>query len=557
MDKKLASKSLILESIINEFKKLSKYPRPTFKLNNVKKYLQNFCHENKYIYNTDPYGNVLITTEDLVAVKKSSHVNVVIQSHMDMVCNKDDDSNHNFDKDEIQVIENINDYGEQIITSNKTTLGADNGIGLVSSLILVNNIKHLINPDYASLFLLITADKEEGLVGANNLGFENILPKNAFLINVDNEDKNTICIGCAGGLISKISCPSNDYCYSSFFIDNNNNDLSNLSITLKLSNFIGGHSGVDINKGHGNAIKFLSFILYKINKYLQIHKYNFKIPYIDCDNACNSIPQNISCALFIERTKHSTNDSFSYIQNDINKIIDDEIKFFNEIYNESIFSSLNFYEGNLSPLIHSSLQNEWDYAPLFDGSESSISGMALHNICHCIPLLNIIHNGVIDLETFDKSSVRTSTNIGTLKNIFEKNTFEIMIANRSTNVKSMEDYEEKLKMLCDQFHFKYDRITMFQGWKCDLKDNSIIELFEETHQKLFNFKPKKVSVHASLETGIILQKFPLWNAISIGPQINNAHSSKEEILVDSISDFYIWLFDSVLSLVKPSEKKIK
>jgi dipeptidase D len=476
--------------IIKEFKKLSEIPRPSFHLEKVKEYLKTWARDNEWAYREDTYGNVCI----VIGEEGIDKNNIIIQSHMDIVSAKTEQSNHNFATDPIEL---IFDYENNKLTANNTTLGADNGISLVSSLLLCRDI--VVN-DKSVIYLLITADEEEGMMGARNIDGYPFLPENASLINIDSEEKNEICVGCGGGLISEIKF-SNEMKMTI--------NMNYYVVKLEINNFKGGHSGCDINKGRANAIKVIGLILNKI-------KQKFPVTHvisIDGGSACNAIPADAKSLFEVSDT---------YDINKIRDFVNDEILDYSINYNENLETSVVKIE--------------------FDESQK------IYEVTKTLDFINIVHQGVIDIESSNESCVRTSSNVG--KIVTENDVTTIEIATRSSDIKSMEDHEILISTLTKLCGGNYNRITMFSGWPNTESNNKLIRITELSHEESFGFTPKKYTVHAGLEVGILLQKYNGWNAVSFGPQINDAHSVNEHIELDTIKPFYEWLKDVVSKLME-------
>ena len=225
--------------VLDNFKKLSQVPRCSFDQTRINQYLVDKAKEMGLDYDVDDELNIVIrkpATED-----KKDHPGIVLQGHMDMVCEKEDDSDHDFDKDPIELIEK-----DGKLTANKTTLGADNGIAIAMGFAILAD-ENLSHPD---LELMITTNEEVGLIGANAVK-EDFL-KGKYLINVDSEEEGVVTVGCAGGITVN----------SEF--DIKREEFGNKFYKLSINGYRGGHSGSDINNGMLNAIESMIKILKKL-----------------------------------------------------------------------------------------------------------------------------------------------------------------------------------------------------------------------------------------------------------------------------------------------------
>ena len=256
-------KNIVLEN----FRELSNVPRCSFDQKRINEYLVNKAKELGLEYDVDDELNIVIrkpATED-----KKGHPGVILQGHMDMVCEKEDDSNHDFTKDPIEFIEK-----DGKLTANKTTLGADNGIAIAMGFAILQD-ENLSHPD---LELMITTNEEVGLIGANAVS-EDFL-KGKYLINVDSEEEGIMTCGCAGG----------NTLNSEFAIKRE--DFGKYFYRIAINGFRGGHSGQDINKNHLNAIESTVKILKELST-----RHNLRIVSLNGGTKHNAIPRN--CELII------------------------------------------------------------------------------------------------------------------------------------------------------------------------------------------------------------------------------------------------------------------
>ena len=256
-------KNIVLEN----FRELSNVPRCSFDQKRINEYLVNKAKQLGLEYDVDDELNIVIrkpATED-----KKGHPGVILQGHMDMVCEKEDDSNHDFTKDPIEFIEK-----DGKLTANKTTLGADNGIAIAMGFAILQD-ENLSHPD---LELMITTNEEVGLIGANAVS-EDFL-KGKYLINVDSEEEGIMTCGCAGG----------NTLNSEFAIKRE--DFGKYFYRIAINGFRGGHSGQDINKNHLNAIESTVKILKELST-----RHNLRIVSLNGGTKHNAIPRN--CELII------------------------------------------------------------------------------------------------------------------------------------------------------------------------------------------------------------------------------------------------------------------
>jgi dipeptidase D len=478
------------DKILNLFSELNKIPRGSYNLDGVRHFLQDYCIAHNFTYTQDTYGNVAIYVNKSDTKNKN---NIIIQSHMDMVTTKTDESTHDFTKDPIINLTKINEYNQQILYADSTTLGADNGIGLTSSLILAEELKDLLSNNN-QLILLITADEEVGLIGAVNIDPYPFLPNEAYVINVDSESPNEICGGSAGGFITNIT--------HQFEINDN---LNHKFYSLEISNLTGGHSGIDIDKGIPNAIKIMISFLIKIKNETDII---FNLVDIQGGNAQNAIP--IYCKVTIGL------DDNDIVQ--ITNLFANECEYIMDRYNEKNMRSNMFEETNNYP----------------------------YNVSNLIDFINILNHGIIHMNSHSINCVHTSTNIGIIK--INDGLLNIECMTRSTDLLAMKEYYYYQKSLCNQFGYNLSETQYRLGWSPNWKKSVTLKYLQKSHEKIFGKSPRVYNINAGLELSTLMQTYDKWDCMSIGPHIIGAHSYNEHLIIDTVEPYYMWLKDTVIEL---------
>jgi len=455
------------------FLEITQVPRPSKKEEKIIKYLIDFAKKHNLEYKTDKTGNVLI----LKPANNGSNRTVVLQSHMDMVCEKNSDLSFDFDNDPIQtVIEN--DW----VTAKGTTLGADDGIGMAAELALLvsTDIEH---PNLECLF---TVDEETGLTGA--FGLEPNFLKGDILLNLDSEDDGEIFIGCAGGIDTLIELP-----YIS-----ENTPQNQKAFKINVFGLQGGHSGDDIQKGRGNANKILSRILWNADKNLSL-----RINTFDAGNLRNAIAREGFAIITIPAEKET--ELINYIS-EMDAILKNEF----HITDNNV--SISIEETTLpDTVIDKKSQNN------------------LLNSLYSCP------HGVIAWSQDIDNFVETSTNLAAVKT--KKDYFYITTSQRS----SVESARENIKdMVTAAFDLTGAKITSgdgYPGWAPN-PNSEIVKMTAESYETLFSEKPKVLAIHAGLECGLIGETYPKMDMISFGPTIKGAHSPAEAIKIDTVTKFW-------------------
>jgi dipeptidase D len=467
------------------FEKISKIPRCSEHEEKIRAYIRAESERLGFKSKIDSSGNLVVN----IPAKSNQITRSVLQCHMDMVCEKNESVTHDFSKDPLNLkIEVIN--SEKWLTAEGTTLGADNGVGICFMLTLMKKVQQG-ELDFKSLGLdlLFTVDEEQGLRGAFNID-NNFLNGN-FLINLDSEEDDSVTIGCAGGLVHIIEITKDT-------IDLGKDIEHFLPVKLFISGLLGGHSGVDIHLGRGNALKIVGQLLWKLNQKCPIH-----ICSIEGGNRTNAIPREVNAILYIEKKKYS--EVISFIKNIFN-----EIKVIYDGIEPNLELSINQIEKyNFSKVLSKKVQNK------------------LLDIMYLMP------NGPISMHPRIDGLVFTSTNFGTIKT-GEKD-IEIKLSQRSLSEYFKHAIWEQTKALLDisGLEIKIKRDSDYPGWTPNFHSKLLIKC-KEVYNELFNENIKIKAIHAGLECGILKKKYPQMEMISIGPKNEGAHSPDERLLIKSV-----------------------
>jgi len=450
--------------VLDFFKKISEIPRKSNNEEGIAQYIVDFAKARNLKYFRDELNNVIVWKNASKGFENKD--SIILQCHTDMICNKEEWSKHDFLKDPIEVIID-GDY----IRANGTTLGADNGIGVAFILAILNNDK-LQHPKIEAVF---TVQEETTMNGAKLIDLSQIQGNR--MISFDNMSEDEFWVGCA-------SCK--EWIWS-LNAKREKIDLDKKLYELKISGLLGGHSGIDINKNRGNALKILAELLYEIRT-----KNEFKIYNICGGTRANVIPTFAVCELFI-----------------LPECIDDVNEIINKCeYNQNIKISEKEIIENVS------LDKE---------TTNSI-----------IDFLYTFPNGVI--ESSEDGEPIVSANLGAI--ISEKNVFKINFSTRSNN-KCLEE-----KMLNNLYNikpmnFNEEKYATLSGYEADLNCD-LIKTCKKIYFSMFNREVKTVNMHVGLEAGFFNSKIDNLEFISISPNIYDAHSPKECCSISSINN--IWKY---------------
>jgi len=483
------------------FEQISKIPRCSGNEKLIRKYVEQEAKTFGFETEIDRIKNLVVKIPS--KKKNNNNLKVVLQCHMDMVCEKNEGLIHDFSKDplKLKIIE-INN--EKWLTAEGTTLGADNGVGIAYLLTLMKKI-YLNELDFGSiaLNLLFTVNEETGLSGAIRIN-ENFID-GSYLINLDSEDDNKFTIGCAGGIHTDA-----DIKFKWENIDDYINNI--LSVKLTIKGLKGGHSGVDIHKNRENAIKKLAHILWKIN-----NKYSIYLNSINGGNLPNAIPREAFSIFFID------NKDFSEIKK----------------YSDQVISEIKSFISN------SESHMEIKIKRLKEFQEKKILPKKIQE--KLLHILYVIPSGPISYHPKIPELVYTSTNLASIRT--NDGLIEIITSQRSLDENSKKVIYEKIETL-----FKLADINIniahpgdYPGWEPDFK-STLLTISKGIYKELFHKEPLVEVIHAGLETGILKKKFPDLEMISIGPTMANGHSPDERLKISSIEKFWIFIIKLLKNL---------
>lgn len=469
------------------FYEITQIPRPSKKEGKIIQYLLDFASKKNLHAKMDQVGNVLISKP---AVKGKEKVPaIVLQTHMDMVCEKNSDKQFDFENDSIEVV-----VGDEWISANGTTLGADDGIGIAVQLAILSadNIQH------GPIECLFTVDEETGLSGA--FALESDFFSGKTLINLDSEDEGEIFIGCAGGIDS----------VAKFIYGKEQTPFASIAYKVKITGLTGGHSGDDIHKGLGNANKILARFLREEFLSLQLSLVDF-----DGGNLRNAIAREAVAWIVIPASQRKQ------FEADFEKF---KIAIENEY--EKTEPNLEFYITTM----------ETPYQVM----NHAMTGNLLNALVAC-------PHGVLEMSTRMAGMVETSSNLASVK-FFPFNEIVVTTSQRS-------EIESRKTMAAEMVEatFRLAGATVthtdgYPGWTPN-PDSTILKTAVKSYNKLFDVEPVVRSIHAGLECGLFLEKYPGLDMISIGPTIKGAHSPSERLNIKTTQKFWLHLVD-ILENVK-------
>jgi len=474
-------KDLKPSGIWNYFYEITQIPRPSKKEEKIIAYLLDFAKTHNLEVKKDDAGNVLITK---AATKgKENLPTVILQGHVDMVCEKNSGTKHDFDNDPIETY-----VDGEWLKAKGTTLGADNGVGVAAALTILasDDIEH------GKLECLFTVDEETGLTGAYALGKDFL--KGDILINLDTEEEGEIYIGCAGGKITTVT----------FDYKKEDVPANYFWFRVQVNGLNGGHSGSEIHKGLGNANKILNRYLWALSR-----KYDLALAEIDGGNLHNAIAREAYAIAGVPYNKKED------IIVELNTLAPD------------IEAELKAVDPNLKMTVAST-----DTPSFVIDKDTTLN--LLNGIYAC-------PHGVLAMSHEIEGLVETSTNLASVK-MKEGNKIVITTSQRSSTNSLKDDAGNIVNAVFTLAKAKVEHSAGYPGWKPN-PDSKILAVAKESYKKLFGKEAEIMAIHAGLECGLFLEKYPHLDMVSCGPTIRNAHSPEEQIEIASVGKWWDLLLD--------------
>ncbi|TJY36280.1 aminoacyl-histidine dipeptidase [Pontimicrobium aquaticum] len=470
----------------NKFADLNAVPRPSKKEDKVIAFMKNFGKNLGLETIVDEVGNVIIRKPASNGMEDRKMI--VMQSHLDMVHQKNAETSFDFDTQGIDM------YVEgDWVKAKGTTLGADNGLGVATIMAILesNSIAH---PAIEALF---TIDEETGMTGA--MGLKGDVLKGEILLNLDTEEDDEIGVGCAGGIdVTATRTYAEDPVPEDF-----------MAFKIEVKGLNGGHSGMQIHEGLGNANKIMNRLLYSVISVIQISE-------IDGGGLRNAIPrESVATVVFHKNNTELIQSSFQ-----------EEIK--------SIKKELKTTEPNL----------EIEF-----GSTNTPSKMVVRDFGrNLIKAIYAAHNGVYSMSADIPDLVETSNNVARV--LVKDGEIKILCLTRSSVESSKMDLANKIRATFELIGCEVEFSGSYPGWTPNM-ESSILKVMRELYVKLNNEEPHVAACHAGLECGILGTNYPDMEMISFGPNIKGAHSPDERAQISSVQKY--WKF--VLEILKSIPKK--
>jgi len=466
-------------SVWKYFAEISQIPRGSKNEKAIAEYVIDTAKRLGLVAKQDKTGNIVVKKP---AHPSYTHVrSMALQGHLDMVCEKNTDTIHDFTKDPIELVRKGN-----VLMANGTTLGADNGIAVATNLAIMED-KSI---EHGPLELLFTVDEETGLTGAQSLTSDFLESKT--LMNLDSEEEGALYVGCSGGRDT----------LATFNISFENVPKNSIAAYLSVRGLKGGHSGLEIDKNRGNAIKILNRVL------MRMTELSMRLSRLAGGNKRNAIPRECQALVFIPKAK-----------------LTEAYKLVKEMQ-ETIKAEISSVDPDLMiTMVETSI-------------ERNIKVIRKTQQRQLNSAISALPHGVLKMSSDIPGLVETSTNVAVINTT--KKAIVIATSQRSSVASELNEAVETVNVILALAGAKVESTDGYPGWKPNL-NSPILKTAKETYQSLYGKEPEVKAIHAGLECGIIGEKFPRMDMVSFGPTLEGVHSPDEKIYIDTVEKFWKFL----------------
>ena len=463
------------------FDEITRVPRPTFHLEKMKEFLVGWADRHGIACSTDAVGNVMMSKPATPGHENAPRI--ILQGHQDMVAEKRGDKVHDFLTDPITTI-----VDGEWVKADGTTLGADNGMGCAAAMAVLLDDSLVHGPIQA----LFTVNEEQGLTGANGLqpGFV----EGDILLNLDSEEHGQLVIGCAGGKVTichlpynKVSAPAGMRWYE-----------------VHLDHFKGGHSGMEIGLGRGNANQQMARFLWEESR-----KAELTLARIDGGNLANAIPRECVAIVGVEESKASE--------------FEEDVKKFSDMLHAEFL-----------------LAEEPTFVFEAKGAEAPCCVIEPEVASRLVAAVFACPNGVQGMSRAVEGLIETSDNIASIK--MNEEEIVVTVHQRSSVDSRRDEIADRVKALFEMIGARVEFDDAYVGWAPN-PDSKVLTMAEASYESLFGEKPRVEALHAGLECGLFLEKMPGLDMISFGPTLKDIHSPSERANIPSVEKFWKFLTD--------------
>lgn len=463
------------------FDEITKVPRPTHHLDKMREFLVGWADRHNIAVSTDEVGNVKMSKPATPGHENAP--TVILQGHQDMVAEKRGDKEHDFLTDPITTI-----VDGDWVRADGTTLGADNGLGCAAGMAVLLDDTLVHGP----IECLFTVDEEQGLIGANGLqpGFVT----GSILLNLDSEEHGSLVIGCAGGKVTVCSLPYNK----------EKAGTGKVWHKVHINHLKGGHSGMEINLGRGNANQQLARFLWE-----NWRQYSLELAAIDGGGLANAIPREAWAIVGVDAGR------------------EEEFAKEVETFSDMIHAEFQLAEGP-------------DFTFTTEKVDEQTEIIAPATALKLVSAVFACPNGVQGMSNAVEGLVETSCNLASVK--MKGDEIVVTVHQRSSVDSRRDEIADRVRALFEMIGCSVAFDDAYVGWAPN-PDSRVLEVAVESYEGLFGEKPKVEALHAGLECGLFLEKMPGLDMISFGPTLKDIHSPGEKANIPSVQAFWKYLCD--------------
>lgn len=479
-------KDLKPSKVFKYFEEISKIPRGSGDEKAISDYLVSFAKNLNLEVIQDEALNVIIKKNGTLGYENSK--TVIIQGHMDMVCEKNKGTEHDFEKDPLKLR-----IVDDMIYATDTTLGADNGIAIAYALAILDS-DDLAHPP---LEVLITTDEETGMSGAMALSKDHI--NGEILINLDNEEEGELLVSCAGGVRGTHTLK----------VDLEDTKLENEYLDITIRGLKGGHSGMEINKERGNSNKIMGRILKAL-----LSKFKFNLVSLNGGSKNNAIPREADAIISVP--KENVNEIINIV----------------EAWNDILLNELKEQDKDIKVNI-AKYNDKIDKVFSLSSTEKAIN------------LLYLIPNGINTNSTQIQGLVESSTNLGVVTTEGDKIEFDSAI--RSSVASLKDEIVLRSKTIAELMGVEYETRADYPEWQYN-SESKVRDICQDVYKNMYNKDAKIVAIHAGVECGLFGERLGNLDMISFGPNLYDVHTPQEHMSIESVKNVYEYLLEVLKEL---------
>jgi dipeptidase D len=480
-----AIEGLTPEKVWKYFAEISKIPRGSKNEAAISKYVVETAKKLGLQAKADRLGNVVVRKP--ASAGKEGVGMICLQGHLDMVCEKNKEKVHNFLKDPIELVRK-----GSVLMANGTTLGADNGIAVATNLAIMEDASLVHGP----LEFLFTIDEETGLTGAANLAQDFLASRT--LINLDSEEEGALYVGCSGGRDT----------HGTWMLETKAPDKGTMPHHLKVGGLKGGHSGLEIDKGRGNAVKIINRVL------LALSEIDVRVSTLDGGNKHNPIPREAEAVVYLPRKAWETAVA---LVGEIQATIKAE---FATVDPDLFITLTQLKKGKKGRVMKKSLQKR------------------------ILQTIAALPHGVMKMSPDIPGLVETSTNVAVIKTM--RNSVTVVTSQRSSVASEIDEIVQAVVAVLSLGGCDVKQGDGYPGWKPNL-ESPVLRTARSAYASLFGKEPAVKAIHAGLECGIIGERYPGMDMVSMGPTLEGVHSPDEKIYIDTVEKYWNFLL-KILSM---------